>query len=585
MLFLKVAEYFAKIEKTASRLEMTEILKNLFEEAGVEDIKKLVYLCQGGIAPKFYGLEIGLGEKFIINSIAKISGAEKEAIEKAYKEKGDLGIVAEEFLKQKKQKALFAESLTVKSVYENLQKCAKLSGEKSQDIRIKYFSKLLNSAKPLEARYICRIPLGNLRLGIGDPTIMDALALLFAKSDEEKHKFREIIENAYNIHSDLGNIAELLKKEGIEAVRNIKIKVGVPIRPTLAERLSSAEEIIGKIGECIVEAKYDGFRLQIHKSGEKITIFSRHSENVTFMFPEIVDAAKKQIAADEAVLEGEAIAFNEEAKQFYPFQVTITRKRKYGIEDIAKEIPLKLFVFDIMYKDGRNLMDLSFKARRQILENTIKEGDVIMLTDYIIAHNAKEIEDYFNECIEKGLEGIIAKDMNAKYIAGARKFAWIKLKRSYKHELQDTIDGVILGYYKGKGKRTQFGVGALLIGCYDTEEDKFKTIAKLGSGLTEEQLKELEKMLEKIKLEKKSPRVDSTIEPDIWVEPKYVIEIAADEITKSPLHTCALKKLGFGLALRFPRLVRFREKIAEESTAEDEIIKMFESQFKREKIK
>ena len=580
MLFLEVAKHFEKIENTPSRLEMADILKNLFLKANATEIKKIIYLCQSSIAPNFLGIEIGLGEKFVITAIAKISGFEKEAVEKLYKEKGDLGLVAEEVLKRRKQKSLFAESLTLDSVYQNLYKCALISGEKSQDLKIKYLIKLLNCAKPIEAKYICRIVLGNLRLGIGDPTIMDSLALIFSKEEKEKYKLREKIENAYNIYSDLGSIAELLFKNGIDALNKLKIKIGVPIRPTLAERLSSAEEIIKKIGNCIVEAKYDGFRLQIHKDKNRIIIFSRQSENVTFMFPEIVEAAKKEIKAGEAIIEGEAIAYNEETQQFYPFQITITRKRKYGIKNLSKEIPLKLFVFDIMYKDGENLMNLSFKERRKILEEVI-EGNTIRPTEYIFAKNANEIENYFNKCIELGLEGIIAKDINARYIAGARKFAWIKLKRSYKYELEDTIDGVIIGYYKGKGKRTQFGIGALLIGCYSKEDDKFKSIAKLGSGITEEELKKLEEMLEKIKLEKKHPRVESKIEPDVWVLPKYVMEIAADEITKSPLHTCGIKKLGFGLALRFPRMVKFREKNAEESTSEEEIIKMYLNQFKQ----
>ena len=389
---------------------------------------------------------------------------------------------------------------------------------------------------------------------------------------------REIIESKYNVHSDLGDLAETLKRKGLKGLEKIGIEPGIPLRPTLAERLPTAKKIIEKLGKCAVEAKYDGFRLAIHKKGEKVTIFSRRQENVTVMFPEIVKAVKG-MKASEAIFEGEALAFNEETEEYYPFQVTIQRKRKYDIDKMAKEFPLTLFAFDLLYANGKSLMELPFKERRERLGKIIGKNKTIVLTDTIVTSSAKELEEYFNKSVGKGLEGIIAKDLNAKYIAGARKFSWIKLKRSYKGELGDTIDTVIVGFFKGKGKRTQFGLGGLLTAVYDKKSDSFKSIAKIGTGMTEEMLEKLCKMLSKIKKEKKPARVDSELKPDIWVEPKYVIEVNADEITKSPVHTAGKEKGKEGLALRFPRMIKLRQdKEPEQATTVKEIEQMFKKQ-------
>lgn len=612
MRFESVGEYFQRLEDISSRLEMTSRLAEFLEKVPAREIAKAIYLCQGRLAPAFENLEIGMGEKFVMEAIAKTTGFERKEVERKFKELGDLGLVAEEFAKKKRQKALFSEELSLEKVFGNLKKIATASGEGSQELKIKLLAELLNSAKPTEAKFITRVPIGNLRLGIGDPTIMDAFALLlsgeFAKErkkemqelesglkekKEEKRKeeldrkvkarVRELIEEKYNIHSDLGGIAEILKEQGLKGLEKIEITPGIPIRPTLAERLPSAEEIIEKLGECAVEAKMDGFRLQVHKKASEVSIFSRHSENMTVMFPDIVKAVREEVKAKEAIFEGEALAYNEESEEFYSFQVTIQRKRKYDVKEKSEEFPLRLFCFDIMFLEGKDLMPLPFKERRRILERIVNENaKTISLTKSIITSSPKELEKFFEQNVSSGLEGIIAKDLNAKYTAGARKFAWIKLKRSYKGELQDSVDCVILGYFKGKGQRTEFGLGALLAGVYDEKKDEFQTMAKIGTGMSEERMIELEKMLSKIKERKKPLRIFSNLEPDYWTEPKFVIEVRADEITKSPVHTCAWNK-SEGLALRFPRLISLRsDKKAEECSSVSEVQKMFENQ-KRQK--
>lgn len=607
MRFLVLAEYFDKIQSVSARLEMTNFFAELLKKTPAKDIEFTVYLSQGRLGPAFAEPDVGLGEKLVEESIARSSGFTREEINVKYKELGDLGLVAESVISKKKQKALFSEELSVKKVFENFEKIAKTEGKKSQGLKLKTMSELLNSATPIEARYIVRVPLGNMRLGIGDPSIMDALAINYSdefvkqnkkevqeikkklkekKEEKRKEEFerkikfrlREMIEEKYNIFPDLGKIAVLLKEKGLNGLSEVKITAGIPIRPTLAERLPTAEEIVEKLGECLVESKYDGFRLQIHKNSDSVIIFSRQSENVTRMFPEIVEGIKKQVKAKKAILEGEALAFNEATNEYFSFQVTIQRKRKYEIEEKAKEFPLKVFLFDVMLLEEKNMMEVSFKDRRNVLEKLVAKGETIKLTDAIVTGDPKKIDGFFDKSISAGLEGIIAKDLNAKYIAGARKFAWIKLKRSYKGELSDTVDVAIIGYYKGRGKRTQFGLGGLLTAVYNQEKDEFESVAKIGTGLSEKQLGELEQTLSKIKSKKKPARVKSDLEPDFWVEPKIVIEVRADEITKSPVHLAANSGKD-GLALRFPRMISIRtDKTAEQATTSNEIIKMFRQQ-------
>ncbi len=600
MEFLEIARAFEEIEKTSSRIAMSEKLAVLFAKAKPAELEKIVYLCQGQLGPPFKTRELGLGENFVIDAIAKTTGHSEQGIKELYREKGDLGLVAMQLVQSKKQRSLFSQALSLEKVFSNFEKISRAEGTGSQEVKKRLLAELLNSSKPLEAKFVARIALDSLRLGAGDPTIMDALAenlmgefrasqkklekeLSEKYSGQELHRqlrarLREEIEAKYNIHSDLGRIAGLLAREGIKGLDGITIEVGIPIRPTLAERLPSAEEIIKKLGKCAVESKLDGFRLQIHKDSLKVKIFSRSQEDMTKMFPEIVKAVREQIKPEKAIFEGEAIAYSEESEEFFPFQITIQRKRKYGVGEYSKKFPLKLFVFDVMFVDGKNLMDEPFRERRKELSRIVGKGEVIRLTDMIITDKSEELEKYFELNVQKGLEGIIAKDLNEKYIAGARKFAWIKLKRSYKGELSDTIDTVIIGYYKGKGHRVKFGLGALLVAVYNEEEDRFESIAKIGTGMSEKQLAELEAMLKKEAVKKKPARVASGLEADVWVEPEYVIEVRADEITRSPVHSAADRGKG-GLALRFPRMVRLRvDRKPEEATTVKEIEKMFKQQ-------
>jgi DNA ligase 1 len=427
-----------------------------------------------------------------------------------------------------------------------------------------------------------RLAVGRLRLGVGAPTIIEAVARMQADGKEA----RALIERAYNLCPDLGLVIKTLRERGLEPLRHFKVRVGHPVRVMLAERLPDAEAIIARLGRCAVESKLDGFRCQVHVRNHKVEIFSRNLERTTAMFPDLVAAVQAQIQARDAIIEGEAVAINEATGEFHPFQVTVQRKRKHGVEVMAREFPLALIAFDLLYANGKDYTNEEYETRRAALERLIKPGgpsDRIRLVERIVTDRAKKLQHLFDEQVERGLEGVIAKRLDAPYSAGARNFNRIKLKRTYRGELSDTIDAVVVGYLRGRGMRARLGIGALLAAVYDARIDAFQTIAKIGSGPSQEQWIKLRELLDKTKVSAKPARVDSRLRPDVWAEPKYVITVLADEITRSPVHTCAEDEEGIGLALRFPRLVGFirKDKSPEDATSVKEIKEMFALQRKQ----
>ncbi len=585
MLFKEVADYYNKIEGISSRLEMIDVLTEMFTKAKKSDIKNIIYMTIGSPAPSFQNIDLGIAEKLAEEAIAIATGADKQKIVESFRKTGDLGTTAEQFIANTKLRRITKEKFEINEVFETLLKIAKTGGEGSKDAKIKMLASLLAASSPIEARYIVRFAMGQLRLGAGDATILEALS----KAATGDRKFKGKLEEAYNICSDLGLVGETLMKEGEKGIENFKVTLFNPIRPALAERLPTAEEILERMrGKCAVESKYDGLRAQVHldKKNKRVEIFSRRLERMTEMFPEITIAALKEINADKVILEGEAIAYNEATNQFHAFQETMQRKRKYDIKEKSEQLPLHLFAFDLLYLDGESYLNKKYSERRSTLEKIVKGDGTIMLSGMKIVTKAKEIEKYFETMIENGLEGIIAKDLDAPYIAGARKFSWIKMKRSYKGELSDTVDLVIVGYYRGKGIRTEFGFGGLLGAVYNDKRDMFETVTRIGTGFSEKNMQDFKKLLEKTTTSKKPSRVDSLVEPDFWVEPKYVVTVRADEITKSPMHTAGRHNEGeeeLGYALRFPRIVSngIREdKGPEEATTTKEILEMFKLQRK-----
>ena len=572
--FLLLTRVFERIEATRKRLEYTDELANLFAQAKPSEVKRLAYLCNGILVPQHVGIELGIGDKLAEQAISMVSGKSVAEVEKVFKRTGDLGAAAQEILSRKTQQTLAVQRLSLEKVYDNFMRIATACGPGSQDVKVKTLAELLSNASPSEAKFIVRLVQGSLRMGVGESTILDALSVMKAGDKS----LRPELERAFNLTSDIGLVAEMFFKKGVEGVRHVKPVPFNPIRPALAERLLNASEIIEKIGECAVEQKYDGLRLAVHKVGDKVEIFSRRQEKMTHMFPDIVEAVRKQVAAREAIFEGEAVAFDEKTGVFLPFQETIQRKRKHGVGEKAKELPLKLFAFELLYRDGEDLTLLPYKERREALAKILRGKGVIELAKAVVVRDAAALKKFFDESVSAGLEGIVAKDLNAPYTAGARKFAWIKLKKSYQAELADTLDLVIVGYYLGKGKRTQFGFGGLLAAAYSPKERVFRTVCKIGTGFSEKQMQEFKQMLSEIEVARKPDDVDSVLVPSKWVKPKYVIVVKADEITRSPTHTCCRRE-GQGLALRFPRFVELRaDKGPEDATTEEEVLEMFEMQ-------
>jgi len=582
--YLRLCEFYEKIERTSSRIDMTNLLVSLFKETPPDLIDKVVYLTQGKICPDFVGLEFGIAEKMAMRALVYAYGKPLRDVEELFKKLGDLGKVAEKLSSMKKQMTLFvAKELTVSQVFSTLEKIAKTSGEGAQDQKIKLLSGLLTSAKPKEARYLLRTVTGRLRLGIADMTILDALAMAFAGGKGN----RPIVERAYNLCSDLGEVARVAAKEGLEGLRKFTVRVGRPIRPMLAQRLSSAREVLSKLGGVAAcEWKYDGERAQMHKKGDQVWIFSRRLENITDQYPDVQEYIRENILADEAIVEGEIVAINPDTEEFLPFQELMHRRRKYDIEKAMKEYPVKVFLFDALYVDGQDLTSKPYPERRKILEQIVRETDRFCLSQMIISNDVEEIERFFEQAIEAGCEGLVMKSIRSDsiYQAGARGWLWIKLKRSYQSKMAEPIDVVIVGGFAGKGKRAGT-YGALLCAVYNPDRGVFETICKVGSGFTDADLQTLPNILEPYKVDRKPKDVDSKLEPDVWFEPAKVIEIIGDELTLSPVHTCAwgVIKKDAGIAVRFPRFTgRWRDdKGPYDATTTSEIVEMYRMQLKK----
>ncbi len=578
-----IAEAYEKIEATSKRLEMTDLLVDLLKRTPKDVIAKVVYLTQGKLYPDFLGVEMGVAEKLAIRALARAAGQSESLIESELQKSGDIGETSQKLLSKRKQSTFFNVKLTVERVYETLDKLAKTSGSGAVDTKMAMLCGLLTDASPNEAKWIIRTVTGNLRLGIADMTVLDALAIAYAGGKES----REIVERAYSISSDLGRVANVVVEQGLEGIRKFTVMVFEPIRPMLAERLASPEEILDKLGgKCAAEYKYDGERIQAHKKGDKVILFSRRLENISSQYPDAVDLIKEKISAKEAILEAECVAMDLDTGDMRPFQELMHRRRKYGVEEAISQYPISLFPFDLLYVDGEDLTQKPLRERRKKLQSTIKETDRVKPAIQKIVKNPKELEDFFEEAIEKGCEGLMCKSIadNSPYQAGSRGWLWIKYKRDYKSEMTDTVDLVVVGAFHGRGKRVGT-YGALLLATYNKKADTFETVTKCGTGFTDKDLITLRDTLAKHLIPRKNTRVQSTLQADVWFEPSLVLDILGAEITLSPIHTCAMNSIrkGSGLAIRFPRFTgKYRnDKAPEDATSSKEIVEMYRAQLKK----
>ena len=581
MLYSTLVETYERLEATTKRLEMTDILAELLGEASPDELEMVIYLTQGKIHPDWTGEpEIGMAEKMVVETVSKASGLKKEEVQALLAETGDIGLTVERALEGKRLGRLGGRQLTVLDVYVSLDQIAKESGKGSTARKINKLVNLLVDTTPLGARYLARTVVGALRLGVGDMTMLDALALAHTDSAEN----RDLLERAYNITSDLGYVARTLAEEGIEAMEGARVVVGKPIRMMLAQRLSTPEETIERLGRCSAEYKLDGERFQIHKKGDRVQIFSRRLENITGMYPDAVELALGLVKAEDAILEGEAVAVDPDTGEMKPFQTLMQRRRKYKIREMMKKFPIAVFLFECLYIDGEDLTLEPYEARRSRLEEVVEETDRFIVVKALETSSAKELEGFLEEAISNGTEGLVVKSLGGDsiYRAGARSWLWVKLKRSYQSKMVEPVDLVVVGAFHGRGRRAG-SYGALLMAAYDPAEDMFRTVCKVGSGFTDENLAELPGKLGVYHRDERHSRVDSLMEADVWFSPSLVMEVLGDEITLSPVHTCAFNRLreDSGLAIRFPRFIRWRvDKAPEDATTVDEVEDMYKSQLK-----
>ncbi len=582
MLFREAVETFTRMSETRKRTELVDLIAEMFSRAD-KDLRVLVYITQGKVGPDYMGIELGVADEIIISALSRVSGADLEHIQSEYARHGDLGIVAKSLMGAKSQGSLFMEEISVSSLHENLLSISRLSGQGSEENRIRAIMGLLINSTPDEALYITRIVTGRLRLGVSDATILSGLAKAFAVEDKSDE-----IEEAFNFHPDMGEIASQLQKGQIDSVLSMGPTPMIPAKVMLAERLPEISDIINKMeGKAAFEYKYDGMRTQIHLYNGEVRIFSRGSEETTRNFPDIISAFKNTFKCESCILDGEAVPYNAETGELYPFQMaSLRRGRIHEIEKVSKDVPLAVFLFDIIYLNGETLHKLPYSERRQKLEEIFTENENFRLAKRLVTDSEKEASDFFEQAISEGCEGLVAKKVSpdSVYRAGARGWLWIKFKRDYQSEFNDSLDLVVIGAFYGHGRRSG-KYGALLMAVYNSEEDTYESVCKLGSGFTDDVLAQMPSMFSDKILQDKPPRVASDMEPDVWIYPSVVMEVIAAEITMSPIHRCAfgVLKQDAGLALRFPRFTgRFRgDKKPEDSTSTHEIIEIFKNQKKK----
>lgn len=582
------------LERTPKKLEQTRILAEFFQQTSPDEVSQPLYLLLGQLGPIYRNPEFHFGLEMLLYALSEVlpttpesstnlfgeedgsqRGLEKKKLKQHYKQLGDVGALAQEVVTERQNFGMQSPNLSVPRVYDLLWHLAHSSGEGSQQDKITQAKELFLQLDPLSARYVARIIIGDVRLGVSDKTILDALSW----SVTGDKSLREQLDNAYQIHPDIGTLAETLLKSGVDSLNTIDVELGVPILPALCDRLKTTQEMVDKMGEVFAEPKYDGTRLQIHwnaKTGELHT-YTRNLEESTHMFPEM-KSMLECIPAESIIFDAEAVGYDTETGELLVFQETIKRKRKHDIESFALEIPLKFFVFDVLLVDGKSLIKSPLEERKIVLAELMSDCHRdLVIAPSIRSSDPVEIKAFHEEQLGGGLEGVVVKRVDGLYQSGRKAFNWVKLKESEgtAAKLSDTIDAVVLGYYFGRGKRTEFGVGAFLIGVLDAENDRIVTIAKIGTGLSDAQWRELkaraDELLERGKRQESSAVgivIPDALQPDVLLPPDIVVEVAADEITRSPMHSA-------GLALRFPRLKNFRDdKSPADITTTEELAKI-----------
>lgn len=585
MLFRDLAAFYDRLDATQKRLELRAILAELLRPLTRSDLPVVIYLSQGMLRPEFEGVQLGVAGSLASKAVALATTDAEAEVARETKRSGDLGTTAELLLARRKRLTP-PEPLDLHQVYDGLRQIAAASGEGSQDAKIQTLAALLRRATPLEGKYLVRLVLGTLRVGVREMTIVDALGDAYAGGTKEA---RVAIEGAFNLSSDLGLVAERLAAEGLPGLKSIHLEVGRPIRPMLAEREPDLAAVLERMeGQAAFEYKYDGLRVQAHlASNGSIRLFSRRLDEISTQFPDLVQELPRAIRHTPAIVEGECVPIDPDTDELRPFQeVSRRRGRKHDLDRIQEEIPVCLFLFDVLLDRSDEALHRPFLERRTLLTELVRPTERIRLAEQKVVKNLEQATEFFERAVAAGGEGIMAKSIasGSSYRAGARGFWWIKYKREYTHGLADSIDGVIVGGFSGRGRRAG-RYGAFLLAAYNPKRDRFESFCKVGSGFDDAQLAEWPKKLERFKLDQRPDSVETGLEPDQWFQPAVVLEVRGAELTLSPIHRAAIGAIRpeAGLALRFPRFTgRVRDdKGPTDATTSQELVELYQSQVRK----
>jgi len=563
MKYQKLAELYEKVSGTTKRLEKTDILSKFLKELSIED-KEVMYLLLGDIYPEYDERRIGISNQLAIKAISKATGIENKEVVKKWKKIGDIGEVAEELTKKKKQSTLQFQTNTTKKVIENLRKLPELIGAGTVNKKIALITELLTFATPLESKYLTRTLIGDLRIGIQESTIRDSIAKAFFEKEEDS---QDKVQRAIDRSNDISEVFEIAKKGEIKNLDKIKLEVGKPIKAMLAQKALTIEEGFKALGTpCVVEYKYDGFRLLIHKKNKKVSLFTRRLENVTKQFPEVAEYIEKYIEGDSFIFDSEAVGFDKKTKKYTDFQAISQRiRRKYNIEKLQKDLPVEINIFDVLFYNGKSLLDEPFKTRSELIRKVVKNHPYkIISAKQIITSDAKVAEKFYKEALANNQEGIMMKKIDAEYKPGRRVGHMLKVKPD-----ERDLDLVITGAEYGTGKRRGW-FSSFILSCKKGHE--YLEIGKVGTGIKEKSelgisFEELTNLIKPLITKEKGKIVEIT--------PKIIVAVHYQDLQKSPNYNS-------GYALRFPRITALRthDKPLSEINTLEEIKEGFESQKK-----
>jgi DNA ligase 1 len=558
MEYSKLAAFYDEINNTTKKLEKADILARLFKEAGV-DLEVIVYLCQGKVFPLWDDRKIGFSSRLMIKAMHVALGISIGEIEKLLNKKGDLGKVSEELIKRKRQATLFKGKLTVKKVFDNIRKLADMEGEGTVNRKVQLVAELLTSADEQEVKYVVGTVLEEMRIGIAEGIVKDAIWKAFEVEKEDVLK-------AYDLLVDYGEVAELAR---LKKLKSVKLEPGRPVKVMLGPLAKDVEDGFKQVGKpCQAEFKFDGFRVQIHCKSNKIKLFTRRMEDVTEQFPDVVKNVGENVKAESYILDAEVVGYDVKNKKYLAFQKISQRiKRKYNISDIAGKFPVEVNVFDVIYYNGKNVMNEKFEERRKIIEKIINNKDKkIVVAKGKVVSSAKEAEEIYKEALKAGHEGVMFKSLKSEYRPGRYVGFMSKLK-----EVLETLDLIIVGAEWGEGKRAKW-LSSYIIACRN-KEDELIEIGRVSTGVKE---KDADVTFKSITEELKK-NIISEKGKELKLKPRLVVEVAFEEIQKS-------SKYASGYALRFPRVKRIRfDKGKSDVSSIDEILMIYKSQRGRSK--